>query len=291
MMHNGYSSRFNSHPSRNLGLGGHHGFSLIETVVGLGIGVLMVAGSMTFIEGFSETRESIKEREQERLKEFAHKAWGRKFLKMTRSVGISAPYFKWQISNKAPACGLKNGGCFMKLRHSRSENLYKSLEIDDINDIIQKPEKVKSIGLFVDEGRAGDEFSSEPVKGCCKVNTLDSLRYKSNVRAARAEGSGGGARYFVGWTLMANGGPSDSEENKAPLFFMAQDNNAQKPGYFHIDNYMGTSPNVVEDDDAKKTLIHKNGLVLLPHERGILDDSKKLKNIKIGFIFLFTRRS
>ena len=260
------------------------GMSLMETVVGMGIGTLMIAGSLQFVSNFEDSKNQIKKREQERLREFSHKFYGRKFLSITRNSGISVSFFKMPIIFGDNVCGQAVGGCFMSMSKTKGvEAIPKGLmKIGRDSNL--------SINLFADEGVGKSrgssyrdvDFRSEDVKSCCKVNRLDRVKYNKEISSSKHK------RYFVGWTLQGEG-------KDFPFYTMAEDQESDVSHFFEMNNYQGLTPDDVEDnaeflgvDSGRQIdLVQNHALVSIPRSRGSKMSDEELYSYKDRFYLFF----
>lgn len=257
-----------------------HGMSLMETVVGMGIGTLMIAGSLQFVSNFEDSKNQIKKREQERLREFSHKFYGRKFLSITRNSGISINYFKMPIIFGDNVCGQAEGGCFMSMSKTKGvEAIPKGLmKIGRDSDI--------SINLFKDEGvgksRGSSKFGERDIKSCCRVKHLNSVKYDKEISSSKHK------RYFVGWTLQGEG-------KDFPFYTMAEDQGSDVSHFFEMNNYQGLTPDDVEDnaeflgvDSGRQIdLVQNHALVSIPRSRGRKMNNEELSSYKDRFYLFF----
>ena len=264
------------------------GFSMVETVVALGVGALMIAGSLKFIDNLKSTKVQQRDRDEVRLEEFTHKFYGRKFLELAQEIGLSALYFKIPIEFKADGgrsgntnvCAKASGGCFFRIGKTREMTAIPTRTLN-----FPKKSKKRFINLLKDEGGGiifnrgtdgkldyGESFKSRKLKACCRISTLQPIRYDSDVKTSKEH------RYFVGWTF---------KEDSPPLFFMGHDQDTDK--YFELDNYQGLAFDDLDNyQELKENFAGKgqeklshNAIVLLPkkiHKHLTEKDIKKYKN-------------
>ena len=264
-----------------IAVNGKSGFSMMETVVAMGVGAVLLSGSVQYIDIFKKSKESLEAREEERLSDFTHKFYGRKFMEIISSSGLSIPYFKMLIKYKpsglgnSNVCGQVSGGCFMSMMFRNKKNkdtgeIEEIRKIDGIDSNKIKFDASKSINLFKDEGGS---FKEKKLKECCSVNQLSTIRYAKDVRSSELK------RYFVGWSLRGTDG-------EYPLYMMAEDEEADQ--YFEINTAHGLTPASLDQLSASNTgftagykaMINNYVLMRIPKNRGKIEEEELKKHYK-----------
>ena len=270
----------------------NQGFTLVEIVVGTGLGALLLFAGSKFLESSMKVNKLVKTEYEENVQSLTYKKFSIDFIDLLDNAGISTIYFQKGIPirniencvevktcNNDANCPNKvirtfaskienGGGCFLQLSDSKppkddkdSSRIFgKTLPQADgnLNNLIKNKKKGKKINFF------SDTFTDKPIEINVKIpyTIPEKIRYKTKELHKNN-------RQFIGWRVTENN----------PFILMTQ---PDLDGHFETDPLEGGADTVCSDEignrEVCKTSSYKLDLVQFNGDETKLESKKSKKN-------------